>query len=306
MILPYIDLQVNGYSGADFNADDLSAETLHDACRRLRADGAEGILATIITDRLDRMTGRIGRIVTLRQHDPLVRQVIRGIHIEGPFINETAGYVGAHPAGAVRPADVGIMQTLLEAGCGLVRLVTLAPERDPGLNVTKLLVRQEVRVSAGHSNASLDQLRAAVDAGLSMFTHLGNGCPTTMHRHDNIIQRALSLAGRLWISFIADGHHIPPVALGNYLRLTGVGRAIIVTDATAATGLGPGRYTLGSRTFEVGEDLVARAADHSHLIGSTATMSRMAGVLRTGLGLSEAAIHQLTYRNPCEAVGGMR
>ena len=302
--MPYIDLQVNGYCGVDFNADDLSAEDLHAACQRLRADSVEGVLATVITAELDQMTRRIDRIVQLRQQDPLACEVIRGIHIEGPFINETAGYVGAHPREAVRVADVDATERLLEAAGGLTRLVTLAPERDPDLKVTRLLVERGIRVAAGHCDASLDELRAAVDAGLSMFTHLGNGCPMHMHRHDNIVQRALSLADRLWTCFIADGHHVPAVALGNYLRLTGMDRAIIVTDATAATGLGPGRYSIGSRRFDVGDDFLAWAPDRSHYIGSTATMPRIVEILRTQLGLSDHAIRRLTYENPCTVLGG--
>src|SRR5690606_2198311 len=97
-----------------------------------------------------------------------------------------------HPADAIHPANCGDMQQLLDAGGGLVRLVTLAPERDPGLTVTKMLARQGIIVSGGHSDATIDQLDEAIDAGLSMWTHLGNGCPLQMHRHDNVIQRVLS------------------------------------------------------------------------------------------------------------------
>ena len=116
------------------------------------------------------------------------------------------------------------MQRLLDAAGGLTRMVTLAPECDPWLAVTKQLARQGICVAAGHCNPTLDQLDAALDAGLSMFTHLGNGCPLQLHRHDNIIQRVLSRAGKLWISFIADGIHIPWLALGNYLAMTGMER----------------------------------------------------------------------------------
>ena len=99
-------------------------------------------------------------------------------------------------------------------------------------------------MSAGHCNASRDELRAAIDAGLSMFTHLGNGCPRTLDRHDNIIQRALGLRNRLTLCFIGDGVHVPYPALGNYLQLAGIDRAIVVTDAMAAARLRPGSYTL--------------------------------------------------------------
>ena len=299
----YVDLQINGYAGVDFNQDDLPDADLHLACQRLREDGVAGILATIITDELPRMTARLRRIAAIRQRDPLVREVIWGIHIEGPFINETPGYVGAHPPQSVRPADVETMKRLLDAAGGLTRLVTLAPERDPGMKVIRYLAEQKILVSAGHCDPSLDELRAAIDAGLSMFTHLGNGCPMLMHRHDNIIQRVLSLRERLTICFIADGVHIPPMALGNYLRLVGIERSIVVTDAISAARLGPGRYTLGSQTVQIGEDLIARSPDGSHFVGSTATMPRMAALLRDALGLSQRDIERLALRQSARRVG---
>jgi N-acetylglucosamine-6-phosphate deacetylase len=294
----FLDLQVNGYAGVDFNSDDLTSEQLHTACRRLRDDGVEGILATLITDSVERMTARLARIVRLRREDPLASSLVRGVHLEGPFINPAKGYVGAHPPEHVRPADVEPMRRMLDAGEGQVRLVTLAPEADPGSKLTRFLVRQGVRVSAGHCDPSLDQLRAAIDAGLSMFTHLGNGCPMMLDRHDNIIQRALSLADRLTICYIGDGVHVPYPALGNYLRLSGVDRSIVVTDAVAAAGMGPGRYRLGGRSVDVGEDGVARAADGSHLVGSTATMPRMAAALGQHLGLDARQVERLTLENP--------
>ncbi|MDH3584919.1 MAG: amidohydrolase family protein [Phycisphaerae bacterium] len=291
----YVDLQVNGYAGVDFNQDDLSAEDLNHACRQLVDDGVEGVLATIITDEIDLMAARLRRIAEIRANDSLVRKVVWGAHIEGPFINPAPGYVGAHRPGCVRPADPDGMSRLLEAADGLCRLVTLAPENDPGLTVTRMLDDQGVLVSAGHSDASLEQLKAAIDAGLSMFTHVGNGCPMRLERHDNIVQRALSLSPRLWCCFIADGVHVPFVALGNYLRAAGVERSIVVTDAIAAAGLGPGRYELGGQAVEVGDDLVGRfPGDDSHLAGSAATMQRAAENLDKHLLLGNADIEALT------------
>src|SRR5439155_2881117 len=153
---------------------------------------------------------------------------------------------------------------LLDAGGGLVRIMTLAPERDPDLCVTRMLSKRGVIVSAGHSDASLDQLRGAIDAGLSMFSHLGNGCPMQLHRHDNIIQRALSLSDQLWLMLIADGAHVGFPALGNYLRAAGLDRCIVVTDAVAPAGMVAGRFRLGRWTWIIGDDLVCRAPDGSH------------------------------------------
>lgn len=300
----YFDLQVNGYAGIDFNQDDLSGDDLHIACERLESDGVSGILAAIVTEHVEMMERRLRNLVVLREQDPLARQVIAGIHIEGPFLNETPGYRGAHPVDAIHPADLGEMEGLLDAAGGLTRLVTLAPERDAGLKVTRMLAGRNIAVAAGHCDPSLDELRAVIDAGLTVFTHLGNGCPMQMHRHDNIIQRALSLYDRLWLCFIADGAHVTFPALGNYLRAAGLDRCVVVTDAIAPASLGPGRYTLGRWDLVIGPDLVARAPDGSHLIGAVVTMAQSVANLVEQVGLSHDDALRLTVTNPQRALGG--
>lgn len=298
-----VDLQVNGYAGVDFNADDLTADGLRLACEAMQRDGVAAAMATVITDGIDAMAARLARLVALRERDELARRLIVGLHVEGPFLNETPGYRGAHPLDAIHSADGDEMRRLLDAAGGLTRIVTLAPERDPGLAVTRLLAKQGVAVSAGHCDPSLEQLDAALDAGLSMFTHLGNGCPMQMHRHDNVIQRALSRGDRLWLCFIADGVHVPPAALGNYLRCAGLDRCIVVTDAMAAAGLGPGRHRLGRWEVQVGDDLAAWAPDRSHLVGSAMTMRQARENLRGRLGLDARQVAQLTRDNPAKAIG---
>jgi N-acetylglucosamine-6-phosphate deacetylase len=296
--LGYFDLQVNGYGGVDFNQDDLSAEKLHRACQKLDEDGVAGILATIITEKIELMIARLRRLAELRAADALAKRIIAGFHVEGPFINETTGYRGAHPADAIHPASVDEAKMLHDACDGLLRIFTLAPERDPGLRTTAWLAKQGVVVSAGHADASLDQLKTAIDAGLTMFTHLGNGCPMVgMHRHDNIIQRALHLRDRLWLCFIADGVHVPPVALMNYLALAG-DRAVIVTDAIAPAGLGPGRYRLARWDLLIGEDMVARAPDGSHFVGAAITMRQSHVNLREKFRLSPDRCRQLLVDSP--------
>jgi N-acetylglucosamine-6-phosphate deacetylase len=298
----YYDLQVNGYAGVDFNQDNVVPESLNLACRRLRKDGVAGILATIITDDVDVMQRRLRRIAVLRDQDELVRQTIIGVHIEGPFISSAKDYSGAHPRGSICTADVGIMQRLLEAAGGLTKIVTLAPEHDEGLAVTRMLSEGGIVVAAGHCNPTLKQLDAAIDAGLSMFTHLGNGCPMAMARHDNIVQRALYRSDRIWCSFIADGIHVDFHALSNYLQLAG-DRALIVTDAMSAAGMGPGNYELGRWKIEVGEDLAVWAPHRTHLVGSAMTMAQAAHNLRSALGLSPQRIDFLLRTAAIELLG---
>ncbi len=298
----FFDLQVNGFAGVDFNRDNLSAGDLHLACQKLEAGGVKGFLATIVTEDVQVMARRLATLARLREEDDLARRLVAGFHIEGPFLNPGPGFRGAHPPDAVRPADLEAMKYLLESAAGLARLVTLAPEQDEGLRVTKMLAEQNIRVAAGHSDASLDELEAAIDAGLSLFTHLGNGCPMLLPRHDNIIQRALSLSERLWLCFIADGAHVALPALKNYIRAASVERCILVTDAIAPAGLGPGHYTLGRWELDIGKDMVARAPDGSHLIGAAITMHESAANL-SRIGLSPTEIELLSSTNPRRALG---
>jgi N-acetylglucosamine-6-phosphate deacetylase len=298
-----LDLQVNGYAGTDFNGDDLTAEALHHACVCLREDDCDSILATFITDDVATLERRMSTLVRLREQDELARSVIVGIHIEGPFMNPEKGYIGAHPPQCVRPANLEDAKRLLDAAGGLTKIVTLAPEKDEHFHVTEFLANNGVTVSAGHCNPSLEVLRAATEHGLTMFTHVGNGCPMLMHRHDNIIQRALALRDKLWLCFIPDGVHIDFFALQNYLRVAGLEKTIFVTDAISAARLGPGKFTLAGWDIQIGEDLVARSPDGSHFVGSTVTIPRIVANGQQQLGLSKADLKLLLDTNPRKAVG---
>ncbi|TWU26182.1 N-acetylglucosamine-6-phosphate deacetylase [Novipirellula galeiformis] len=294
----FVDLQVNGYAGVDFNSEDLTQADVVNVCERLAADGVEQILATIITAPHSQMCSRIARIANWIDTIPEVRQRIPGLHIEGPFISPVDGFVGAHPMDAVQPATVEVAQQFLDAGNGHVQLLTLAPECDADARVTRFLSEQGVVVAGGHSDTSIAQLDRCIDAGLRMFTHLGNGCPGTMHRHDNIIQRVLSRSERLMISFVADGHHVPTFALKNYLNCMPSENVIIVSDAITAAGLGPGQYKLSGQTVYVDDDYAAWAECRTHFAGCATTLPRMQEILVSELDASDAQIEAWMKSNP--------
>ncbi|MEN8229812.1 MAG: N-acetylglucosamine-6-phosphate deacetylase [Bacteroidota bacterium] len=305
MINGFIDLQVNGYAGIDFNQNDLAAEDMHKACAKLKEDGVKGILATIITASIKDMSIRLRRIAELREQDPLVKEMILGIHIEGPFLSLSPGFRGAHPEAHICPASVDTMKLLLDAADGLTRIVTLAPEADVNYHVIRMLARDGITVSAGHCDTSLNELKAAIDAGLTMYTHLGNGCPEVLHRHDNIIQRVLSLGNQLWLCFIADGIHIPFYVLRNYLDQVGFEKSIIVTDAMAGAGAVPGKYWISNMQLEVGADRIVREPGKTSFAGSAIEMSRSYKNLITEIGLSEASAQRLTNENPIKSIQGL-
>lgn len=294
----YFDIQLNGYGGVDYNSDDLTLERLRESCMALRAGDVDQVLVTIITEQVDILVERVRRVAKFIHSDALIRDVVAGIHVEGPFISPEPGYRGAHPVDAIHEANESETKRIVDAAEGELKLLTLAPEMDPGFEVTKWLAGQDIVVSAGHTNASVEQLEGAIDAGLSMFTHLGNGCPMTMHRHDNIVQRALGFSDRLWLCFIADGAHVPFVALKNYLRCIGLEKCIVTTDAIAPAGKGPGRYIMSRWDIVVGEDMVPRSPDGSHFVGSAITMEATARNLAENLGLTPDQIDQVMCVNP--------
>jgi len=297
------DIQVNGYCGADFCSRNLTLEQCRRACDELAADGVDGILATVITDTIEGIGHKLARLVAFRDQDPAIARMIAGFHVEGPFLSRKPGCPGAHDPAKIVPADVDDAKRIIAAGAGLVRLVTLAPECDTGLATTSYLARLGVTVSAGHCDPSLAELRAAIDAGLTMVTHLGNGCALDLPRHDNFIQRALFLHERLWICYIPDGVHVPFFALANYLAVSGLDRTVMVTDAIVAAKLPPGRYASGEGEVEVDAAAVARRPGMKNLAGSTISMRQLRDNLHRHLGLDDAAIERLTATNPRRAVG---
>jgi N-acetylglucosamine-6-phosphate deacetylase len=294
----YFDIQVNGYGGIDYNQNDLTLEDLRLSCSKLKSDDVEGIFATIITADFQNMILRIKKIVDLRRKDELIHTIIKGIHIEGPFLNSADGYKGAHPKEHILKPNVEQLKELLDAADSLCRIFTLAPEIDTNNMLTKHLQSQGIIISAGHCNPNLEELKSAIDAGLSMFTHLGNGCPQSLPRHDNIIQRVLSLKDDLKICFIADGIHIPFYALKNYIKIAGIENCIITTDAMAAAGAKAGRYTISNIELEVGEDRIVREPGKPNFAGSAIDMPSSAFNLKTEIGLTNEEVVQLTSNNP--------
>ena len=294
----YIDLQVTGYAGVDFNALDLTIDEFVSATDRLASDGTHRFLPTLITAPWEHMVQKIDQIASWIDRGEVAKSQVFGLHLEGPFLNPEDGYIGAHPKDAAVPATIDKAKQLIDYGRGLVRVVTLAPEVDPDGLVTRFLSDKGIVVAAGHSNASRDQLCCAIDQGLQLYTHLGNGCPSNLPRHDNIIQRVLSLSDRLFVSFIADGHHIPSFALANYLRCMPNDRIIIVTDAISAAGLGPGRYELAGQYVEVDDDGAAWASCRTHFAGCATPFPSMVRFLQQEIKVTDSQVQSWFHDNP--------
>ncbi|MEI7732297.1 MAG: N-acetylglucosamine-6-phosphate deacetylase [Verrucomicrobiota bacterium] len=279
------DPQINGYGGVDFQQDNLSAQELHRAVCSLQRDACGRFFFTLITDDWDRMLERLAHVRCLRAASPELARAIAGWHLEGPFLSPEPGYHGAHnPSLMLDPKPAHLRQLRRVAGNDPV-LLTIAPERKGAIAAIKLAVSLGFKVSLGHTNASLEILQAAIHAGATGFTHLANGCPRELDRHDNILWRVCALPG-LTVSMIPDGIHVSPIPFRLLHRLLEQHKVIYTTDAMAAAGAGPGRYRLGGTEVEVGMDQVVRQPGKTNFAGSA---------LRPVEGAFRAA--QMTHRS---------
>jgi N-acetylglucosamine-6-phosphate deacetylase len=296
---PYFDLQVNGFAGVDFQRDDVDAAGLDRAMEALLRHGTGKILLTLITDHPDALCRRLEHFRRLREVSPVAREVIAGFHLEGPWLLPEPGYHGAHDPLRMSAPDVRTFDLFQEAAGGLLRLVTLAPELPGSPELISYAASRGVRTAIGHSNASAEHIDTAIQAGMTLCTHVGNGVPVMMHRHNNVIQRVLA-RDELTAVFIPDGIHLLPGVLRNFVRAKPPGKVLFTTDCMAAAGAGPGRYSLAHVEVEVGEDGVVREPGKETFAGSSLTMDRAVENVSAFLGWSrEDAVAACSVRVAC-------
>jgi N-acetylglucosamine-6-phosphate deacetylase len=272
------DLQLNGFGGIDFNAPDLTADRVEEALQRVRLTGVTRCLPTLITSSFEDFAA------SARVLSRVASAAIAGIHMEGPYLSPEDGPRGAHPRAHVRPASVDDFRRRQDAADGRIVLVTLAPEADGAVALIEYLVTTGVRVAAGHTAATPPQIAAAVAAGATMATHLGNGCAQLLPRHPNTIWELLA-ADTVVATFIVDGHHLPPATVKAMIRAKGVERSVLVTDAVAAAGCAPGTHTIGGVISELSADGRVSLPGTPYLAGSALSLARaIANTVRyTGL-----------------------
>ncbi len=274
---PLVDLQVNGYAGIDFQQDALTSGQLLTAIRALRRDGCSRILFTLITDEWPTLLTRLSRARSLVTANEELRAAIVGWHLEGPFLSPEPGYCGAHDPAKMRDPTPALMDELRAAAGSDPVLLTLAPERAGSMESIQHAVGLGFKVSLGHTNANATQLRAAVAAGATAFTHLGNACPQQLDRHDNILWRVLDTPG-LAVSLIPDTHHVAPALFRLIHRLLKPYQILHTTDAMAAAGATrkgdipvAQTFTLGPMRLEVGADGIVRQPGKTNFAGSALT-----------------------------------
>jgi N-acetylglucosamine-6-phosphate deacetylase len=299
-LLPgFVDLQVNGYFGVELASADADGWTT--VASRLPETGATAFLPTFITGPVDELAAALHRTSGLLPQVTSVpgRARILGVHLEGPFIS--AKRRGAHnPDWIVSPREESV-ETLLAAGSGLLKLVTMAPELDGAMAAIKRLAAAGVGVSVGHSDATAQQVASAAMCGATMVTHLFNAQRPLHHREPGVVGQALA-DRRLTSSIIVDLHHVAGQVVAIAFAAA-PGRLCLITDAAACAGMPPGQYLLGGEPIELAEgDETPPVRADGTLAGSALRMdSAVANLVAIGVGLTEAVT--AATRIPADLIG---
>jgi N-acetylglucosamine-6-phosphate deacetylase len=246
----FVDLQINGFGGIEFNDPALTVEKVRQVALSQDQFGVTSFLATCTTDSHQVLAHGLATIARAIAEVLEVAARIPGIHLEGPFISPDDGPRGAHPKQHVREPDWNEFQRLQDAAQGKIRLLTVSAEYEKSPALIRQVSDSGVLVAIGHTKATSDQIKAAVDAGGRMSTHLGNGAHPTVRRHPNYIWDQLA-DDRLTASLIVDGHHLPAAVVKSMVRAKTPERIVLVSDITSMGGMPPGRYQTGLGELEV-------------------------------------------------------
>jgi N-acetylglucosamine-6-phosphate deacetylase len=288
-VLPgFIDMHVHGGGGASYTDGDGIA---HASDFHLR-HGTTTTLASLVTASPAELIAGVRALAEATRDG-----TVAGIHLEGPWLSRAR--CGAHDPTQMRDPDPAEIDTVLAAGDGAIRMVTLAPELPGADEAIRHLVDAGVVVALGHTDATYEQTQHAIALGATVGTHLFNAMPALHHREPGPAL-ALLRAPQVTVELIADGVHVHPDLIPAVVAAAGPGRVAMITDAIAAAGCADGPFRLGAMPIDVVAG-VARVRGTSTIAGSTATMDRLFSAVAADAGLAAAA--QMTSATPARALG---
>jgi N-acetylglucosamine-6-phosphate deacetylase len=303
----FVDLQCNGLVGVDFSADDLTPDQIRTVVRELYARGTAGLLPTIITSSQDVYERNLSLIAEVahrqdREHGSKHEARILGVHLEGPFISAEEGAVGAHDPESVIEPSVAFLEKAHAASGGLVKMLTVAADV-PGISTLIRGARSlGIVVSLGHHLASAAQIQDASHAGARALTHLGNGLPHCIDRHQNPLWHSLA-NDDLVAMLITDGHHIPDDFIDIAFRCKGAERIVVVSDAAPVAALAPGNHRALGHDVILDETGRLYNPETGYLVGSASTMIECMNHLAQLDILETHRLHNVGFKNALDLIG---
>ncbi|WFR64803.1 N-acetylglucosamine-6-phosphate deacetylase [Paenibacillus amylolyticus] len=298
LIVPgFIDIHVHGGNGEDFM--DASPEVLDKITSFHSTQGTTAMLATSMTAPKEQLDSVLAEVDRYRSGDMPYAQ-LEGVHLEGPFFSPK--WPGAQNPEHIMLPDVSWLEAWEKQYPGLIRQVTLAPEREGALEVISWLREQRITAALGHTDATYEEVERAVEAGLHHAVHTFNAMTPLHHRQPGAAGAVLS-DPRISAEVIADGIHVHPAAISILAQLKQQDdQLVLITDAMSAAGLDDGEYKIGDLPVIVkhGE---ARLKDGGALAGSTLTMIRGFRYLVQEVGLSLNAVSRAASLTPARLLG---
>jgi N-acetylglucosamine-6-phosphate deacetylase len=299
----FVDLQVNGGYGQEFNVADLTIDDVAQVCRDMDRSGVTKFCPTATTHSFEMLAHTMSTLAAARRRSTDVSCRVAGFHLEGPYISTEDGPRGAHPREHCRPPDWDEFQRLQEAADGQIRILTLSPEYEAAPAFISQAVQCGVIVAIGHTAADSAQIQAAVDAGATLSTHLGNGSHGQLRRHPNYIWDQLA-EDRLISSLIVDGHHLPPSVVKCFVRAKSPERCLLISDLAGMAGMPAGHYA-GTSVGEIeilSDGRLVVAGQQQYLAGASRTMPYgVANLMRYAEVDLRTAIDMAT-RQPAELI----
>lgn len=293
-LLPgFVDIHVHG--GVGHEVMDAQPNTIAELAKFYAQHGCTSFLATTWTDTRERIVAAL-RNAAIHAGSQENGATMLGVHLEGPYLNPAK--CGAQSATQIRRAARDEALEFLDLG--VIRLLALAPEYDENHWLIHECARRGIAVSAAHTNATYDQIRAAIGMGLRQTTHTYNAMTGLHHRDPGTLGAALS-SPELRCELIADNIHVHPAAMSILYHAKGPDGVILITDAVRGAGMPDGEYPIDDRITIV-RDGAVRLPDGT-LAGSTLTMERALRNLLTATGRPLSEVWQASSLNPARAVG---
>jgi N-acetylglucosamine-6-phosphate deacetylase len=297
----FVDIQVNGFAGVDFSSPDLDAEKAISVLPALWSTGVTSFCPTLITNSLSELARNFAILEQAARLNRDFAHAVPCYHLEGPYLSPLASH-GAHDPQWMRPPNWDEFLELQRAAGGRIGIVTLAPELPGAEDFIRKAQSAELVVAIGHTDGGPDDVHRAAAAGATLNTHLGNGCPAYLHRHNAPLWAQLATES-LHASIICDGFHLPPDLVKVIVAVKGIDKCILITDAVHVAQLPPGKYTLVGTEIELLPSGQVVRADRMAMAGSALTMNRGVAVfVKYSQCALESAIQAATA-NPAHLLG---
>ena len=280
LIPGFVDIHCHGGGGKYFAS--LTDSEIAQVIATHRAGGTVAGLASLVTEPIPNLIAQIKRLVPFAQ-----RNEIAGIHLEGPYLSHAR--CGAHDPNLLRTPTIPEVQTLLDAGQGFIKMITIAPELDGALEVIEYLAKSGVIAAIGHSQSDAATAQKAIDRGASVVTHFNNAMPKVVDGPGTMNSAVLNEL-RASLELILDGEHITTSVVREIFEAA-PNRIVMITDAMSAAGSIDGTYQIANLEVNV-KDGIARLASNGTLAGSTLTMAKAFNHALNEIGISiTEAVH---------------